>query len=900
MNKIVNIKLALAFSLALTPGMVNSQEAGVQLEEVVVYGQKLANLRAIDAKRNSDRVLDAISADDIGSLPDFNVGEAAQRIPGVTITNDQAEARFIAIRALNPDYNYMTIDGSSFAVPDRDGRRPFQDVIPSSLVSRIEVIKTLTPDVEGSAIGGIVNLVSRSAFDFEDTFFKVTAQTGRYENDVGYEGDGLSGNSDVVFANTFGESDQFGFVLTGNYYKRDSYIPQVEYGSSRSWFDADNADPVTGQFARTEPYGGGGEGFEVPSERRWYWYHNERQRYGASAKFEYQPDDNQYNWLQLIYNTARDDEARQTDLLRLNGGNAVSQTRNADGSVTSVIEGNTRHDVYLGQFDFERTLFSATAGGEYTLSNDANLKVVGTYSRAEFDNPEFWTEWRQDQGTASNFSVTSFGGSDYDFDITNPALYNDLSTYEPNRARALDSRQLEEDVYEFSVDYGVNNESGSVGWGYKVGAKYRNVERVFNEDGERYVPVNSSTSTYTLGASGTILDLGLCPPGCSADDTLFTVDPTLAFTAFDAHLAANPDQWRIDSQDRNDNRRDYSFNEDVLAGYGLMTHRGDRHSVIFGLRYEDTNWDAVGRGRRNGVYGDTQGGGSYYNFLPSINFTYEINDDVRAVLAYSHALGRPEYSDLAPRDDTLTETNGEFFLNRNNPNLEARKSRNYDLSIEWYFDDDQGILSAGVFYKTLIDELLSITSESVPVVFNGENVVADVTQEINSDTDINIIGVELAFIKNLTFLPGLLDGLGVSANATWLDSDFRVQNDSSADTVGVFNEPGLLEGMAKKNYNAAIFYDQGPFSARLAYNYTGLKLSSRINVGTPYRSRYDTPKEKIDFQASYAVSDHWKVSLNVLNLTGEGRGEVLGRGQELNIVEADFGKAVFLGFSYNM
>jgi TonB-dependent receptor len=856
------------------------------IEEVVVIGNKRANMNAISVKKDSIRILDAVAADDISALPDFNIGEAAQRIPGVTITNDQAEARFISIRALNPSYNLMTVDGSGIAVPDRNGRRPYMDTLPSSLAGSIEVIKSLTPDLDGGAIGGIVNIVSRSAFDLDDNFFKASVTLGEYENNKGFEDDGPSGTADVVWANQFGANDDFGVVLTANYYKRDSYIPQTEYGSERFWFNDDGT--------RAPSYDGAfGELGEVPKERRWYWYHNDRQRIGGSAKIEYRPTDETNYWFRGFYNKATDDEARQTDLMRFGGkGTVPNQAVNPDGDITGSVLGDTRHQIYLGQFNFERSVWAAQFGHDRDIGDKKRLKIIANISGSEFDNPEYWHEWRQ---ANTDFNYTDMGHGVYDFRPIDRAAYDDLSLYSATRQNALDTRSLDEDIYEFQVDFGSNAEGQEDGWGYKLGLKWRNTDREFDEDAQYYVP--DAGNTYTMAAADVFVPNNLCPPGpgCGPNDPLFVVDPVLAFQNFEAHLAANPDQWRIDEKTTNDNRRDYGIEEDITAAYGMLTHYGDRHSLIFGVRYEDTEWKGHGRGKVNGVWVDTANSGGYSDVLPSATFNYNLSDDVVLRAAYSKAIGRVPFNALAPVNEAIVDTGAEIIVSRSNPDLKPRKADNLDFSVDYYMDNGAGLLSAGVFYKKLKDEYFQ-TETATTIEYGGEQIDALVTQYENVGDDINILGLELNFITNLTFLSAPWDGLGVSGNATFIDTDFEI--DDGTNSIE-FKEQGLLVGQSDQTYNLALFYDSAKFSGRIAYNYTGLKLSERVNFGTPWRSRYDTPKTKIDVQLAYRFTDRWTGTFNIWNLTGEGRGEVLGRRQELTIVDADFGSAYFVGVIFN-
>ena len=131
----------------------------------MVRGDRGGRAAALNRQRSSDTVVSIISADDIGALPDGNVAEAVQRVPGVFLERDQGEGRYIGIRGIDPNLNTTTINGMFVPAPDSGARSVALDVIPSDLLASLEIVKTFTPDMDASAIGGNVNVRSLSAFD---------------------------------------------------------------------------------------------------------------------------------------------------------------------------------------------------------------------------------------------------------------------------------------------------------------------------------------------------------------------------------------------------------------------------------------------------------------------------------------------------------------------------------------------------------------------------------------------------------------------------------------------------------------------------------------------------------------------------------------------------------------
>jgi hypothetical protein len=149
-------------------------------------------------------------------------------------------------------------------------------------------------------------------------------------------------------------------------------------------------------------------------------------------------------------------------------------------------------------------------------------------------------------------------------------------------------------------------------------------------------------------------------------------------------------------------------------------------------------------------------------------------------------------------------------------------------------------------------------------------------------------------VRSLDFLPAVLDGFKVNANLTLLDSDFaiRMTNGSYFKTVAPFGAP-------KRAWNLALLYDKKKFSAKLAWNSTGLKLTERINTVDSYRNRYDAGVTRVTASVSYRFNKSWLINASGWNLTWVGRKVVLGNNQELPLVVADFGAAYFVGFTYS-
>src|SRR5690606_34214238 len=140
------------------------EAGGTELGEVVVVGDRLrGQAAALNQQKNNPNITNVISADQVGRFPDANIGDALKRVPGITMQNDQGEARDIIIRGLAPSLNSVTLNGDRIPSAEGDNRNVQMDLIPADMIQTIVVNKTLTPDMDADAIGGSVNLITRAA-----------------------------------------------------------------------------------------------------------------------------------------------------------------------------------------------------------------------------------------------------------------------------------------------------------------------------------------------------------------------------------------------------------------------------------------------------------------------------------------------------------------------------------------------------------------------------------------------------------------------------------------------------------------------------------------------------------------------------------------------------------------
>ena len=221
-------KLAAAIMLAglSSTGSAQSGSQNPEMETILVFGQREAANRALNQYRESDAVANYISSDDMGQFVDQNVAESLQRLPGLTISRDQGEGRFVSVRGIAAGLSTVSINGMRIGTPEDGSRAVPLDVIPTGSVDGIEVVKVPTPDMPGDAVGGAVNVTSASAFDREGRQITYRAE-GSYNDLSGETSPKAQFNfSDVV--DGFGGTDNIGISFGVNYLNRKLESDNIE------------------------------------------------------------------------------------------------------------------------------------------------------------------------------------------------------------------------------------------------------------------------------------------------------------------------------------------------------------------------------------------------------------------------------------------------------------------------------------------------------------------------------------------------------------------------------------------------------------------------------------------------------------------------------------------------
>lgn len=904
------LAFAVASGIALAEEPVSEniqaqQTLGTVVETIEVRGTRLQNQRVVQAKRDTDGVADFVSADDIAQLPDFNVAEALRRIPGVSLELDFRFDRegYVSVRGLNSTYNYTQLDGGIISSTANNERTVLLDVIPSSVLSRADVYKTFSPEQEGQAIGGYISLNTRSAFDKGAAFANFSADYGITEH-KGWDDKGPTFRLSGTYSNTFGKNDDFGFTFAGTYAKEDRYLYNP---SVRTYY---YYDPTSGQrLSSDEAYASESDVYSAARIDAQFAWRYDREYFGGLSKFEWQPSDSSYTFVQGFYY----DFFERSDRQGVEWDWRARPQPFDQTEFTGRVEETVRSTPALVTWDTTNKLWSLQAGGDYTLSSGDEVTFNVLYGVGQFKDPT--AQYRTGfDATADGDDRLAYsydhGGNIQNFPVRtliDDSAYNDLSLYGALPGHRYWGNDNTESTFEAQADYRTQFKLDKDTIALKFGAKVRTTEREQDQewldlDLNRDVPLDE----YNLGLF--VLETDFFLPTGTHNHELFITDQD----ALEAYVSANPDNFtpRASTLSRSI-ISDFSVEETVFAGYAQAEYENGPFEFIGGVRYEKTKVESSGF-RPSTDVNDANGfttifdDNTYDNWLPRALLTYDVSEQVVAKASFSKSVSRPSYNALRANKSTFTydPVFNTASISGGNTDLEPRTSDNFDVSLEYFPEWVDGLFSLAVFRKDIAGELATprITTQGVVITPNldggfvfGGNGADTVTVDLTSTIPINldeysIKGIELGTIINdFGFIHPALEIFGASANYTRVSSDASVTNSN-----GVMRELPTLIGQPENLANLSFFLQYEKFEARLAYNYQSEYLYTVS--GSPADDDIWNERGIISAQVRYNISENFIIQARSNNLTGKNIDSKTGLGNFRQL--RDSGTLHWIGFVY--
>lgn len=858
------------------PDRAQAQQAAAMVEmpaaedqgDIVVTGFRASQRSATKAKKDAAVILDAVAQDDVGRLPDLNIVEASRRITGVSVVGgaDPTKNRDIyqraTIRGLDPRYNLVTIDGIPLASPDWIYRGARLDMLPASLVARIEAIKSVSAQYDPHALGGQINIVSKSAFDQNGARFFAVNANGGYNDTAGklVRGGGASIRTDATAATLFGPGEHFGVVASVEYQRLPSTaraeLPGDTGGAGWSYF--------TAAGARTA-FPGASTGAVAPVRNQDYFFENLRTRLSGNLKLEWRP----YAATQLSlfggYYHDTDTETRYEALTLATGApTAVTPTsgRFAQGDTQ---QGLTYQPV-------TRNTWLIDAKGRHDFGNGLILDTTLARSKATYRENRQMIKYDANPraGAASNGYSAAFGYS-YRIDGGRPRLtLNDLvAAASPDSYRALYFRDIHRDLDSTTdfvkVNVGYHAGADDRGLGVNVGAAVTRTDLSYDQRYLEYVPGTAANQT----AFGTLTGI-LYPQMPATYETpgapYLLVNRTAAWQRFDANRSV----FIATDQRANNAADDFRDREIVKAGYAQGVFRADCFDVQAGVRYDDTSLvvdtNQAPTAKGTTAYEPVRRRTGYGFWLPSALATVQLGDGMRLRGGVSKTIGRPDYSQYAARTTFGVGTDGTLSISTGNPNLKPREAWNYDLSYEWYLGG-AGMIAVAGFAKDIRNEIFTATQQGPATAFQGTTYQTVFVSTPRNAARARVKGLEVSYtLDTIAAVPGL----GVNANVTLLDGSFDQPVSAAGIASGlpaVRRSSGLIQQPAYMA-NLTTFYVTGPIELRASYNRIGRAVQS-VDGDTPTRDLYQEPRQQVDVQARATMRPGLELVGQIQNVTKE-------------------------------
>jgi len=799
--------LSTAPAVAAASGELAGAAAATELDRVEVRPQLESQTRAVDLKRSSDAIQDAVSSDAMGVYPDKNVAESLQRLPGVSVTRDQGEGRFVVVRGLDANLNSVSIDGIAVGTPEDSSRAAPLDVIPSDSTERLRVVKSPTPDMPGDAIGGAILVESASAFDRDGRSLRGKIEASHQD---------LSGHTSPKAAFNYSEvfADTFGVALGVNYQNRK--------------FESDNSEVEYGEFD------GGSEDELFANSLQHRKYEIERKRIGANLNFDWRPSEDSQYYLRTLYSQFDDAETRQRTIFNFGDGEVTALGNNqfrVDDLPADAIQKRMRYRTK------KENTFAASLGGENRLTNAVLDYKVG-YTRTEErvnDEMEARFEYNGDDLAATvdqNSGIPRYTLSD--------ASWMDNGNYDFDRF-VLSPKRVDDKEHSAQVNIRFDGDNSS----YKFGLLGRWRDRDVDTD-ERELRVGPDVALSDWTTSTPDHRGGSLGQGMSSDAM------RRYWAQFGSQYSARPQD--VGANAMTSLEEDYTASEDIFATYAMGTWDVGNLRIIGGVRVENTQFQATGNqvdvaaNGRSYTVTPLTADRSYTNVLPGLHLRYDAGSDWVLRAAANKTVSRPSFGDIAPR---IGYNRGDEEVRLGNPELDPYESKNVDLSFERYIGST-GILSLGLFHKSIDGYIVNTVSDSDP-----EYPGFEVTRVINGDKA-KVYGAEFNWQQQLSFLPAGWDGLLVGASGTWLETDFDPGLDGRAD------EDFTLPRASKHVYSAHLGYEKAGFSTRIAAVYRSEYLDT-LGDSRAY-DIFVAPNTQLDFSLDYKITSNVSVYFEAQNL----------------------------------
>jgi TonB-dependent receptor len=790
-------------------------------EDILVVAERVhGEADAINETRTADNLLQVLPAEVIVSLPNANVADAIGRLPSVSLYRIEGEGVYIQVRGTEPRLTNVTVDGITLPAPEPTVRQVRLDVIPSALVDAVELNKTLSANMDANGIGGSVNLRTKTASE-QPTYDLFTK--GGYTPIMNGRAVEESGGT---YGQRFGATKRFGILISGSYDYNGRGIDNIQPA----------LDPLS-TFA--QPF------YDDDTIRQYRYY---RYRDGFAGSADYKFSDNTNFFAHGLYSDLKDWGDKWyyepvSKALSESNGVITAPSPTAASSSPKFYTSSKRPNASAG---------SLILGGRHIYNNS-------------------WLTWQV--SASRSYEVDSAGNPKADFSWVGPTVYCNYNPalqtdrYHPHFGNCDGPNSVLQTATDWAfkditISTGMVGEldltaAASYAHNYTVNGHFGTFEAGFKIS-NAHKSQDSTETVYDGWSTKAGSDIPMTSVESGFDNTNYfnrsyfggNFGPVSDFNKVESYTLTNLSSY-VDGYKTASDTYPNIFHtiERIPAGYLMNTIDIGKAHLQTGLRFEDTQMDTYGYTVTLYAAGSSQCGGptntgcgvpagvsnnpTYLDVLPSVQLRYGIdaNSNLRAV--YARGIARPDPYQLVPyvtEDDSTSPAT----VSIGNPSLKPERANNYDVLYENYLHP-LGMITAGVFVKQLTSpqlqfvipanvNLANLPPNSIPPSLlatieqysTGGN-SDSVTQYINGE-NAYLYGVEVGYQQHMNYLPGVLNGVGLSGNYSYTGSREK--------GVPLRTDHPRLIDQAANTWNFSPTYDTKRFSMRIGLTYNGASLFS--------------------------------------------------------------------------
>ncbi len=821
-------------------------------EEITVLGTAESLREAVKVKRESDAIVDAIAAKDVNKLPDKNLAEAVSRVPGVVINREFGEGERVSLRGVSPNLVHTTVNGHNVAVADwfvleqLAATRSFNYLLlPSELIGLLKVYKSPTAELDEGGIGGTIDVRTRKPLDL-----KSFALSGSVQDAYTQKSSSHDPNVSLLLS-WKNPADNLGVLFSGVLDKRKIRRDGVE---------------VLGYFPQQ------GTGLVVPALIGSALFRQERERKALNGEVQFRPANNfELNvngfWSRFGANNINQNYLAWGSNALGGGGTLTNTTVMGDtvvaGVISSAANGTQGRGVVYDAID--RKAFAKTWYGD----------VDGTLTLSESWVAHFDAGHTKANGETDAQPFVEFGApASFRYDLRGRTPQVQFLNIDPNNPKQME--------FDFASLHHITN-ADSETYSYLDAEKFLNIGALKSlKFGVKYTDHKRDTDFQATTYGGFFLPLSATGCGghvCTAADFAGGLTPsdflsnisapgtltsywsvnrgqveTILFNSFNGTRIPNPPEV-------------FSVEEKVSGGFAMANLKGGGWRGNVGLRLVRTGQTSTGNivggaGEIQNAFGNfthVSVDRSYWDYLPSLNFTRDLSPELLLRVAAARTMARPDYTDVSPR---VTLNPGALTGQGGDPRIDPFRANQADVSLEWYHGKDE-VLSGALFYKKiqsfitdhpvqqahLIQTNTPNTSLCTPAFTpefpNRYSCQFTINQRVNGGGG-KVSGLELAVLQKLG------RWFGVQGNYTY--------SNAKAD------DPQLqIPGNSKNSGNLVGFFENEQFAARLAYSY---RSAFFVTFDRSTRLNQDALKS-LDASLAYNLFRGLTLTADGVNLTNE-------------------------------